>query len=98
VITVGATNSWGTTSLLDDTAATYSSRGPTLFDHIIKPDLVAPGNKVKSLLAKNSAIDLDPAFTENKVDPSYYFTNTNGKKVEYISLSGTSMAAPAVAG
>jgi hypothetical protein len=26
--------------------ASYSSKGPTLFDHLIKPDLVAPGNKI----------------------------------------------------
>jgi hypothetical protein len=26
--------------------ATYSSMGPTRFDHLVKPDLVAPGNKI----------------------------------------------------
>ncbi|MEP7076698.1 MAG: S8 family serine peptidase, partial [Acidobacteriota bacterium] len=56
-ITVGATNTFGTDSRSDDGIATYSSRGPTRsywtdtagtkhFDNLIKPDLVAPGNKL----------------------------------------------------
>ena len=49
VITVGAMNSMGTSSRADDHIASYSSKGPTLFDHIVKPDLVAPGNRIISL-------------------------------------------------
>jgi serine protease AprX len=98
VITVGATNSYATADPGDDTITTYSSRGPTLFDYVVKPDLVAPGNRVKSLLAKGSALDKDPMFANNHVDPSYYLINPSGKSVEYFSLSGTSMAAPAVSG
>ncbi|MEP6850574.1 MAG: S8 family serine peptidase, partial [Acidobacteriota bacterium] len=56
-ITVGATNTFGTNSRSDDGIASYSSRGPTRsywtdttgikhFDNLIKPDLVAPGNKL----------------------------------------------------
>src|SRR5256714_949357 len=44
VITVGAMNTRGTTPIFDDIIATYSSKGPSLVDHIVKPDLVAPGN------------------------------------------------------
>jgi len=51
VITVGATKTNGTSSRLDDSIATYSSKGPTAVDHIVKPDLVAPGNAVVSLLS-----------------------------------------------
>src|ERR1043166_8564719 len=58
VITVGASNSFGTDGRNDDTVTTYSSRGPTRsfsvdsyglvhYDNIIKPDLVAPGNKIR---------------------------------------------------
>jgi serine protease AprX len=97
VITVGATNSYGTVDLSDDTITTYSSRGPTLFDNVVKPDLVAPGNRVKSLIAKSSYMATDPAFAANRVDPSYY-TEQTGKSVEYFTLSGTSMAAPVVSG
>jgi serine protease AprX len=98
VLTVGATNTYGTANVSDDTITTYSSRGPTLYDHIAKPDLVAPGNKIKSLLAKGSALALNPQFSGNLVQPSYYTTSTSGKTVEYFTLSGTSMAAPVVSG
>ncbi|HEY0348276.1 MAG TPA: S8 family serine peptidase, partial [Pyrinomonadaceae bacterium] len=57
VITVGAANTFGTDSHADDGVATYSSRGPTRssytdangvrhYDNLIKPDLIAPGNKL----------------------------------------------------
>jgi len=50
VITVGAMKTNGTPSRSDDTIASYSSKGPTVIDHIVKPDLVAPGNQVVSLI------------------------------------------------
>ena len=50
VITVGAMKTMGTLSNADDRVASYSSKGPTLIDHVAKPDLVAPGNRVVSLL------------------------------------------------
>src|SRR5271165_4985828 len=46
VITVGAMKSMNTPSRTDDLIASYSSKGPTSIDHIVKPDLVAPGNQV----------------------------------------------------
>ena len=33
---------------------TYSSRGPTKFEHAVKPDVVAPGNKIVSLETSGS--------------------------------------------
>src|SRR5205085_1377199 len=56
VITVGAMNANGTNWTSDDTIASYSSKGPTLADHIVKPDLVAPGNNVISLLVPGSTL------------------------------------------
>src|SRR5262249_19760363 len=41
VITVGALNDRNTADLTDDTVTTYSSRGPTRFDLVAKPDLLA---------------------------------------------------------
>ena len=82
VITVGAMKTNGTTSRTDDTIASYSSKGPTHFDHIVKPDLVAPGNKVVSTLYYNCAIV--STFPGNKINDNYF------------RLSGTSMAAPVV--
>src|SRR6266446_960172 len=54
VITVGATLTLGTATRVDDTIASYSSKGPTAIDHIVKPDLVAPGNRLVSLRAAGS--------------------------------------------
>ncbi|MDQ3745466.1 MAG: S8 family serine peptidase, partial [Acidobacteriota bacterium] len=56
-ITVGASNTFGTDARGDDAVTTYSSRGPTRsywtdslgakhYDNLIKPDIVAPGNKL----------------------------------------------------
>ena len=60
VITVGATRTMGTATRVDDAIASYSSKGPTLLDHIVKPDIVAPGNRIGSLLVKNSTLDAEP--------------------------------------
>jgi len=54
VITVGAMKTMSTLSRADDLIASYSSKGPTPIDHIVKPDIVAPGNRIISLLAFNS--------------------------------------------
>ena len=45
-ITVGAMDTMGTDQRSDDQMASYSSRGPTAIDGLIKPDVVAPGNKI----------------------------------------------------
>ena len=47
VLTVGAVNTRGTRrARSDDVMATYSSRGPTAIDGVLKPELVAPGNRI----------------------------------------------------
>lgn len=93
VITVGATNTHDTDITSDDTVTSYSSKGPTLLDHVIKPDVVAPGNRVVSLLANGSTLDqMSPA---DEVPASAY--NGYGKS-SYFYMSGTSMATPIVSG
>jgi serine protease AprX len=57
VITVGATRTMGTATRVDDAIASYSSKGPTLVDHLVKPDLVAPGNRLVSLRVAGSTLD-----------------------------------------
>jgi serine protease AprX len=94
-ITVGAMNSMNTSLKEDDTIASYSSKGPSLVDHVIKPDLVAPGNRVASLLASNSK--LDTRFPQNEVSPLAYGYSVGSSK-QYFVLSGTSMATPVVSG
>jgi serine protease AprX len=55
-ITVGALNTKGTAWRSDDEVASYSSKGPTMWDHLVKPDLVAPGNKILGLAAPGSTL------------------------------------------
>jgi serine protease AprX len=92
VLTVGASSTQGTTNRRDDKIAPYSSRGPTMIDFAAKPDLVAPGTGTVSLSTQNSL---------------FYLTKTSllmsGKRwglayQPYLTLSGTSMATPVVAG
>lgn len=49
----------------DDRIASYSAKGPTSIYHIVKPDLVAPGNMVVSLRAGND--ELAAEFPQNAV-------------------------------
>ena len=94
VITVGAMNDMGTASRSDDQIASYSSKGPTAIDHIVKPDMVAPGNGTVSLMSPNSTL----AASANLVPNSYYQTGGTGTSSSYLRLSGTSMATPVVSG
>jgi serine protease AprX len=94
VITVGAFNTHATDATNDDSMTSFSSKGPSLLDHVIKPDLVAPGNKMVSLNAPGSTLDL--SFPANRVSPSLYGSYSN--TAYYLRLSGTSMAAPLVSG
>ncbi len=84
VITVGAANTFGTMTRNDDMPTSYSSKGPSSIDHIVKPDLLAPGNKIVALGSGKLKLD-NPA---NVVDPAN----------SYMQLSGTSMATPFVSG
>jgi serine protease AprX len=94
VITVGATRTMGTATRNDDAIASYSSKGPTLMDHIVKPDVVAPGNRIGSLLVKNSTLDVE--FPSLEIAPTGTCTGTCA--TNYFRLSGTSMATPVVSG
>jgi len=101
VITVGAANTFGTDARNDDGVATYSSRGPTRsfwtdsygakhYDNLVKPDLVAPGNKViDAQSAGNLLVTQNPTLD----------ANVSGSAArEQMYLSGTSMATPVVSG
>jgi serine protease AprX len=83
-ITVGAAHTHGSDARSDDTVAPFSSHGPTAFDQLAKPDLVAPGQAVVSLAAGGST--LLSSYPQFEVEPGYF------------RLNGTSMAAPVVAG
>jgi subtilisin family serine protease len=91
VLTVGATDHRMTPGRGDDTVASFSSRGPTLFDGAMKPDVVAPGVAIESLADSASTI-----FALN-ADARIWGT-VDTATAPYVSLTGTSMAAPVVAG
>ena len=60
VITVGATMTQNTRrrgSMMRWPATV--PKGPTAIDHIVKPDLVAPGNRMVSLRAAGSTLDVN---------------------------------------
>jgi serine protease AprX len=59
VITVGAMKTEGTATRSDDLIASYSSKGPTAVDHVVKPDIVAPGNQIVSLLAQHGTLAME---------------------------------------
>ncbi|WP_088041598.1 S8 family serine peptidase [Bacillus sp. EAC] len=65
-----------------NTITDFSSRGPSRYNYDIKPEIVAPGESILSTV---------PAYISNHNDPTDY-------SFAYEPLSGTSMAAPNVAG
>lgn len=84
VITVGATDSNGTIPRGDDIVAGYSSQGPSIADGYEKPDIVAPGSHLVSLIAPGSKLDAD--------HPDAHVDDT------YARGSGTSFAAGVASG
>ncbi len=84
-ITVGALRTEDTTSRKDDRIADYSSSGPTWYDGLVKPDIVAPGHNVVAASAKRGT--LYQKYPQLKAADS-----------DYMRLSGTSMATAVTTG
>ena len=100
--TIGASNTFQTDGRLDDSVATYSSRGPTRsrwidtdgtvhHDNLLKPDLVASGNNLVFAQAQNNLIvTSNPSLNAS--------SNEHAPDDEADEMSGTSVAAPIAAG
>ena len=84
VITVGATDEGGTEKTDNDTLAAFSSRGQTQ-DGVYKPEVVAPGRRIVAPLA-SAGCTIAQLYPERLTGDGH------------IRLTGTSMAAPIVAG
>lgn len=82
-ITVGSLTDLNLWRLSAHFVSTFSSRGPTQLDGYLKPDLLAPGNRIVAASSGGSA--LETLLPDNRVGN------------DYIELSGTSMASPVVA-
>ena len=84
IITVGASDEMGTSDINDDKISSFSAYATT-YDGVTKPDIVAPGKDIISVLANSSSWDM-------------YYSERVVMEEEYFRLSGTSMAAPMVSG
>jgi len=87
LISVGAVDDKGTASITDDTMANFSAYGG--IGGIAKPDLVAPGRNIVSLMASDDS-NLALGHPGNRVN------GINGHA--YFRMSGTSMSSAVVAG
>ena len=100
VITVGAMKALGSTNRANSRMATYSSKGPTLYDHVVKPDLVAPGSDI--VTAKSPDVTGTSLWNEypvlNVLFKYYFPQNGTAPSNNYFQISGTSMATPVVSG
>ncbi len=81
--TVGALDDRGTVARSDDRVAFFSSRGPTSHDGLTKPDILAPGVAITAANSPGSALDR---------------AGVPHVGQSYITISGTSMATPIMAG
>lgn len=86
-ITAGAANTGGTERRDDDRVASFSSRGPTWFDGIAKPDVVAPGFNLVSNQVSGSTLAT-----------RYQSLIVREGSAKYLRLSGSSMATALVSG
>ena len=83
-ITVGSSDDRGTKAATDDTLAPFTSVGVTA-DGYAKPELLAPGRLVASLVPAGSVLDLQAPAANRLGD-------------RWVKISGTSFSAPQVAG
>jgi len=91
VITVGGADTKNTPQTDDDTVYIGASKGPTPFDKLDKPDVIAPAKKVTGARVPNSIFD--PYSQKGNVNVSEIW-----EKGYYIESSGTSAATAMTSG
>ncbi len=106
-ITIGSANPHATLTRTDDVVNTFSSRGPTRggyvtaagvrhYDNLLKPDLVAPGNKIIS--AQASSVSGFNQLVKDFPQLRLSLTATAPTAADVMQLSGTSVLSPVVSG
>ena len=83
-LTAGALRTKATATRTDDEVAAFSSRGPTWYDGLSKPDVLAPGQAMVAINATDTTL--------------YGNTALRADVSPYLRLSGTSMAAGVTSG
>jgi serine protease AprX len=84
-ITAGAVNTGETVVRGDDRIPDYSSSGPTWYDALVKPDVIAPGHNIVATAARQGY--LYKTYPQLKAEDG-----------DYMRLSGTSMATAVASG
>ena len=84
-ITIGALQTGTTVTRGDDRIPDYSSAGPTWYDALVKPDLIAPGHNIVAAAAKRGALYKN-------------YPHLKAADADYMKLSGTSMATAVTSG
>ena len=92
-ITVGACDTRGTARRSDDRMAQFSSKGPTAFDNLPKPELVAPGRGVVAAMSQDN-----PHSAVARPDRVARPDGAGALQNAYYSYYGTSFSAPVVSG
>ncbi|OGO43369.1 MAG: hypothetical protein A2Z04_04000 [Chloroflexi bacterium RBG_16_57_9] len=91
VITAGATEDQGTPDIQDDVIAPFSAY-TTVFTDTARPDLMAPGHNLVTLLPENERLGMTRDHLDHQVP------GVNPGQPAYFRLSGTSSAAAVVSG
>jgi len=88
VITVGSLTDNGTgADFTDDYVSSFSSTGPTIGDLVLKPDLVAPGNRIVATITADAKL-------AQKLSGRVKNCKESLCTSIYLEMSGTSMATP----
>jgi serine protease AprX len=96
-ITVGAADGKTTVTRTDDYVPSFSSKGPTWYDGLAKPDVVAPGVNLFSNAAAGSALVTSVTKNPDGTTSLTYPQEVVGS-AKLLDLSGTSVAAAVATG
>jgi serine protease AprX len=92
-ITVGASDTNLTAKRSDDGIAQFSSKGPTLIDHLVKPEIVAPGRGIVAAMSQDN-----PQSAAQRPDRVVTSTAPGALQNAYFKYYGTSFSAPVISG